>query len=371
MMKKVICMVLTLVMVLGLVACSSSGTEAETAAEATEKPVAETTQAETPEATTEEKTTDEVQFEEMKVDLGVSGNDSSPFGQGLLKMVDYIDKATDGKVIVTIHWSNSLFPQDQMASALVNGDLDMANFSPGFITDYMPSLAMFGSAYLFGSYEHSQAFYQSELAQGMFDELAGVGMRVLGSMYVGSRTINLVEDKKITCREDLADVKLRMPNSDVWMFMGEALGGNVIPLAYSDLYLGLQTGTVDGQDNPLSAIHEISLQEVTTSVTKTSHMYQYEWITINEDLWKSMSSELQQVFNDGMDVCLDYANSQYLQHEEDLVGWYEESGGTVYFLTDEESAHYREQVLEYYFDHPDKIADWDMDLYDAIQELEY
>ena len=368
-MKKTLCIVLTLFMVMSLVACSSSGTETEAT---TDEGTTEEATTETNDTSTETETTDEVEFEEMQLNLGVSGNDSSPFGQGLLKMVDYIDEATGGKVIVTIHWSNSLFPQDQMASALVNGDLDMGNFSPGFITDYMPSLAMFNAAYFFESYEHSQAFYDSELAQGMFDELAEVGMRVLGSMFVGTRTMNLVEDKKITCRADLADVKLRMPNSDVWMFMGEAMGGNVIPLAYSDLYLGLQTGTVDGQDNPLSAIHEISLQEVTTSVTKTNHMYQYEWITINEDLWQSMSAELQQVFNDGMDICLDYANSQYLQHEEELVEWYEEeSGGTVYFLTDEELANYREEVVEYYFDHPDAIADWDMELYEAVQELEY
>ena len=96
----------------------------------------------------------------------------------------------------------------------------------------------------------------------------------------------------MTCRADLEDIKMRFPNSPSGLFWGEALGANPIPMSYSDVYLGLQTGAVNGQDNAVGKIRSESFYEVTESVTITGHVVSGNPVFISEELYQSMSSRI-------------------------------------------------------------------------------
>ena len=85
-----------------------------------------------------------------------------------------------------------------------------------------------------------------------------LGIHILGPTYFGIRQVGLKGDKQITTPADLAGVKLRMPGGDAWQFLGTALGANPTPgSAYAEVYTGLQTGAIDGQDNPLPNVEDI------------------------------------------------------------------------------------------------------------------
>ena len=365
MIKKVTCIVITVLMAFVLVACSDSG---ETATETASDETTETVSDETTELASAEAT--EYQGEEMELNFSSPGTSEDIPGEGMKLMKEYIEEATGGKVTVNLHFQSSLFAQDQEVPAVMKGNLDMCDTDAQWLSDYIPEMSMFASAYLFESIEHWENFFDSDIADEMFDNIVEtLGIRVIGVRYNGSRTINLCEDKEVLSRADLTNVKLRMANTEAWIFMGDALGANPVPIAYADLYLALQAGTADGQDNPLPAIKSQSFYEVTESVTLTRHVIQATFMVINDDIWQSMSEELQQIVSEGANIASEYVTETTLSQEDELVEWLEEQGVTVYQPTTEELASYRQEVIDYYLADEDAIADWDMDIYQAIQDL--
>src|ERR1044072_4361604 len=90
-----------------------------------------------------------------------------------------------------------------------------------------------------------------------------LGIQVITPVYFGSRSLNLRVDKQINGPADMVGIKLRMPGGEFWQFLGESLGANPTPVAYAELYTALQSGTVDGQDNPVVASKLMKFDEVT------------------------------------------------------------------------------------------------------------
>ena len=294
--------------------------------------------------------------------------EASTSGEGALLTVQYIEEKTGGNVKVDKHDNYSLYPQDQIIPAVMSGELDMSATTAAYMADYMPKLTVLGSAYLFSSFEHWEDYYTSEDWLALTDEIAAeTNIRVLGVSNKGGRTINLIEDKKILHREDMAGIPLRMPNSDSWLFLGEALGGNPVPVVGGDIYMALQTGMVEAQENPVGNTLDMGLYEVTKSVTLTNHMYLEDWFIVNEDVWQSMTPAMQDLLREavavGYDYVTDYCWSSLETQMEEIS---EEYGIVFYDMTDEERGEYREEVLQYYFDKGQADA-WDMDLYEVIQ----
>lgn len=310
------------------------------------------------------------EFPKMDLRFSTSGSPTEAPVQGMEKMAEYVKEKTNGQVTITIYAQSSLFTQEQEIPAIMKGNLDMCFSEAPWLVDYMPELAMYGSGYLFESYDHWNKFYSGELGQEMFEKVAQtIGVRPIGTVYLGARLINLTTDKEVLSRADLKNVKLRMPNSDAWLFLGEALGANPIPVGYADLYLALQTGTVDGQDNPLPALKNKSFFEVTKSATLTNHVIGTNWIMIGEKLWQGMSPELQQIMLEGFDIATSYANETNLALEAELVTWLEEQGMKIYQPTPEQLANFRQEVIDYYFAHEEVVGAWDMEMYQRIQDL--
>ena len=123
-----------------------------------------------------------------------------------------------------------------------------------------------------------------------------LGIHILGPTYFGTRQVGLRLDKEINTPEDMAGIKLRMPGGDAWQFLGEALGANPTPMAYAEVYTGLQTGAIDGQDNPLPNVENMKFYEVMTQIVLTSHLVGYDLLVISKDVWNAMSREQQDAF---------------------------------------------------------------------------
>ena len=365
-MKKLVVIVLAIAMVFGMAACSSGETAKESASTeaSTEVSSAETTE------TVSAENSETVEFPEMTLTFQIGSSDTTPESKGIQMMKEYIEEATDGKVKVEIYYNYSLFTQDQELTAIMAGNLDMNITNSGALGEYMPALNMFGAAYFFKNLEHVQTFFDSDVADELFDEVATeTGIRVLGFYSSGARCVNLTIDKKVTSRADLADVKIRMPNNVSYLFMGTALGANPIGMAGGDVYVALQTEAIDGQDNPLATTIDYCWYEVEKSITLTNHVIQNLWIAINEAKWQTLSPELQEIINEAVSEGCTYATETYSSSLQDNITYLEEQGLTIYELTDEEMAAYQQEVTDYYNNDPDIKADWDMDLYQAIQDL--
>ena len=362
--KKIVCLAIALFMVFGLAACSTE-TPTESATES-----ASDGSTEQPAESEITETSPEVTFPEMTLVFSTEESEESIIGEGIRIFMDYVEDATDGNVKIETHFNSSLFDQAEGLNQLMQGNVDFITAGLDFIIEYRPEIATFYVPFVFQSWEHYCAFFESDDAKEYLDDIAEeLGIRWFQmSGYRGVRTINLTVDKKITSRADLQGITMRFPNTDATQRIGEAMGCNPIPMAFSDVYLALQTGSVSGQDNPLSTTIDASFYEVTESVTVTGHQISATPYVINEERWQSMSPELQQIILDGVKLGYDYCTETAMESEEEYVSFLEEKGLSVYYLTDEEKASYAEEVQEYYFAQTEWMADVDMDLFDAIQK---
>ncbi len=270
-------------------------------------------------------------------------------------------------ITVEIYPSVTLFAQDANLEAIMRGNLEMCLTSSSWLAEYVPSLKMIAAPYLFKDYEHMSAVLNGEIGQELFEQIAnGIGIRILSVFYTGSRTVNLREDKEITSREDLAGIQLRVPNSDAWIYMGKALGVNPVPMALSETYLALQTGTIDGQDNPLPATMKNGFGEVTKSITMTNHIIDQVWLAIAEEVWASLDDAGRQIVTDAADAAREFCDTTNLEQIETLIAEFEAMGLKVY--RPDESA-FRQEVMDYQWADIARSGEWDKDLYEKIQSL--
>ncbi|OYW98085.1 MAG: C4-dicarboxylate ABC transporter, partial [Rhizobiales bacterium 32-66-8] len=150
------------------------------------------------------------------------------------------------------YYGGTLFKQGTELVALQRGNLEMGNIAPQDISNQIPAWSVLTSAYLFRDAAHLRTFFDSEVGaefKAMAEEQLGI--HILGPTYFGARQVGLRIDREIKTPADMAGIKLRMPGGDAWQFLGTALGANPTPMAYAEVYTGLQTGAIDGQDNPL------------------------------------------------------------------------------------------------------------------------
>ena len=275
-----------------------------------------------------------------------------------------VERLSGGNIKVLTYDSASLFKQDQEVSAVKSGQADMTATAAAWLTDASPWISMFTAGYIFKSYDHMTKVMNGEIGKAAFERVAKEqGIRPLGAQYLGTRQINLVADKAILTPADLKGVKLRMPNSDSWIFLGKALGANPTPVSFSELYMALQTKTVDGQDNPLPTDKNAKFYEVTKSITITNHVVDSVWPAINEKKWQSLSAQQKAWVMEGVAAGIKYCDTTNLKLESELVEFFKGAGLKVY---NADLDAFAETVLGAYLN-SNYSKTWDMDLFQKIK----
>ena len=157
-----------------------------------------------------------------------------------------------------------------------------------------------------------------------------LGVKVLGPTYFGVRQVGLKPDKEIKTPADMAGIKLRMPGGDAWQFLGSALGANPTPMAYAEVYTGLQTGAIDGQDNPLPNVENMKFYEVMSQIVLTSHLVGFDLLTVSKKVWDEMGAEKQAKFQAAADKAIDFSTEKHLAREKELVETFKSKGLKIY-----------------------------------------
>ena len=275
-----------------------------------------------------------------------------------------VERVSGGNIKVLTYDSASLFKQEQEVSAVKSGQADMTATAASWLTDGSPWVSMFTAGYIFKSYDHMTSVLNGPVGKEVFDRIAKEqGSRPLGAQYLGTRQLNLVEDRHIKTPADLRGVNLRMPNSEAWLFLGRALGANPTPISFSELYMALQTKTVDGQDNPLPSTKNAKFFEVTKSITLTNHLVDSVWPTINEAKWQSLTAQQKEWVMEGVRAGVEYCDTTNLKAEAELVAFFREAGLKVYEAdVNAFSAHVLDQYLKSNF-----AKTWDIGMFDKVQ----
>ena len=229
------------------------------------------------------------------------------------------------------YWNSTLFKQGAELVALQRDNLDLCNLAPADISKQVPAWSLMTSAYLFRDSDHLKKVFKSDVGKE-FIKLAKdqLGIQVITPVYFGSRNVNLKPDKTIKTPADLAGVKLRMPPGEFWQFLGESIGANPTPVAYAELYTALQTGTVDGQDNPLVNSKLMKFDEVTSQFVLTRHVIGYDVMVIRSKIWDAMKPEQQARFQAAADKTMSDSMDKFNAQEAEVIEYFKKEGKKVY-----------------------------------------
>jgi TRAP-type transport system periplasmic protein len=228
-------------------------------------------------------------------------------------------------------YGGNLFKQGTELVAMQRNNLEMGNIAPQDISNQIPAWSIVTSAYLFRDADHLKKVFASDVGRDLKKRAEDqLKIRILGPTYFGARHVGLKPNKKINTPADLAGVKLRMPGGDAWQFLGQSLGANPTPMAYAEVYTGLQSGAIDGQDNPLPNVQNMKFYEVSSQIVLTSHLVGFDLLCVTDRVWNAMSAQKQAAFQAAADAAIDWSTQEHLKKEAELVDFFKKQNLQVY-----------------------------------------
>jgi TRAP-type transport system periplasmic protein len=281
-------------------------------------------------------------------------------------MIRMLAKDVEGEFKIEPFFNATLFKQGTELVALQRDNLEMGNIAPQDISKQIPAWSILTSAYLFRDAKHLTAFWSSDLgAQYKKQAEEQVKVKVLGPTFFGTRQVGLRAKKKINTPADMAGIKLRMPPGDAWQLLGRSLGANPTPMAFAETYTGLQTGAIDGQDNPLPNVQAMKFYEVMSQIVLTSHLIGYDLLCINLKTWNGMGGARQKSFQAAVDKAIAWSTSEHLKREAELVEGFKKAGLDIY--TPDIKA-FREHAQKVYLA-SDEAKEWPKGMLEKITAL--
>jgi TRAP-type transport system periplasmic protein len=255
----------------------------------------------------------------ISIRLGHVGSPGSLFAITSDEFARRANSALKGKVEVKVFHSSQLGTDEQMILGIKVGAPDM--FLPSTVMSTAEErFGVFEMPYLIVSRAHMKKVTDNKQIQGqLLDKLPAKGMRVLGVWENGFRHItNNV--RPIVKPDDLKGVKLRVP-SGVWRVkMFKAYGGNPSPMPLAEVYSALQSGVMDGQENPFPQIASAKFQEVQKFLSLSGHVYTPAYLTVSEDVWKKLPQDIQTALARIAGETGDFARAEGERLDKELMG---------------------------------------------------
>ncbi len=245
-------------------------------------------------------------------------------------MKDELEKTAPGQFDTQINLNASLFKQGTEPAAMARGNLEMSSISAFDIAKLVPEFSIFTAGYIIRDPDHLMKVFNGPIGTELYKMVSDkMDITVLAPIYLGTRQLNLREAKNVRTPADLKGVKLRMPGSKEWLFLGEALGATPTPLAFGEVYLGLKTGTIDGQDNPLPTVRSAKFYEVTKQLTLTSHLVDGIFISVSNKAWNALNADQKAKLKAAAMAASKYNNDNRIADEKLMVDFFKTQGLTV------------------------------------------
>ncbi|MEY4693956.1 MAG: hypothetical protein RLZZ95_405 [Pseudomonadota bacterium] len=240
---------------------------------------------------------------------------------------DSLDKASPEQFDTQINLNASLFKQGTEPAAMARGNLELSAISAFDMAKLVPEFSIFTAGYVVRDPAHQQKVFNGPIGEGLFKSVSEkMDVTILATAYLGTRQVNLREARNVRTPADLKGVKLRMPGTKEWLFLGEALGATATPLAFGEVYLGLKTGTIDGQDNPLPTVRAAKFYEVTKQLVLTNHLVDSIFIAISNKTWNALTPAQKQNVKAAAQAAAQYNNENRIKEEGQIVDFFKQQG---------------------------------------------
>ncbi len=234
---------------------------------------------------------------------------------------EMVDKAAPNQFDIQLYPGGKLVRQGAEVPAIQRGNLEMSTMQAFEVAQQVPELGFFARAYLFRDYEHMYKTFTGPIGEDYAKRVADkMGIVILSATYLGTRQLNLRAVKEVKTPADLAGIKLRMPaGGPDWLLVGQTLGVNSTVLGMPEVYLALQTGSIDGQENPLTIMNAAKYHEVTKQVVLTAHMVQPVFYALAKPVWDKLSDAQKKIMKDSAVVASKWNDDARLDDEKKVV----------------------------------------------------
>ncbi|WP_199091935.1 sialic acid TRAP transporter substrate-binding protein SiaP [Bosea sp. ASV33] len=289
---------------------------------------------------------------------------SHPSPQSAVRAAAEIKEKTGGRIDVQSFPNGQLGSSRDMVESVASGALTMVTEGAAQLGQFVPQLSIIEAPYIWKDAAHMTRALKSPLIDELNKALVEKrGMRMIGVNYYGVR--HLTSGKKaINSVDDMKGFKLRVPEVDTFRAMAEAWGARPTPLNFSELYLALSQGAVDGQENPLPTIASAKLGEVQKYLVLTAHIITPRLVIVNEAAWQKIPQADRDIVVAAIDKAATWQDNEILEQEKGLADTLAKGGMTV-IKPDNEA--FRKPVLASV---PAKFeSKWGKGLWDRIQGL--
>jgi tripartite ATP-independent transporter DctP family solute receptor len=269
---------------------------------------------------------------------------SEPFHKYSLWAADEIKKRTNGKYEIQVFPASSLGKESDINQGLTLGTVDIILTGASFAGNTYKPLAVTYFPFIFRDSEHLLKYAQSdvfkELAKG-YDDKSGNHITALN--YYGARHVTSAAARPVTKPEDMKGLKIRVPDAPAYLAFPKSLGANATPIAFAEVYLALQNGTVDAQENPLPTIEAKKFFEVQKNISLTGHIIDSLLTVVSGQTWEKLSADEKKVFTEVMQEAAEKTGREIIASEGRLVDEFKKKGNNVIVV---DKAAFREAVLK-------------------------
>ncbi len=205
--------------------------------------------------------------------LGHGGSETHPFHIWSMKFAEEVGKLTNGRVKVQVFPNSQLGKERDMAEALILGTLEMCVVGTGTVLPvWVPEIGVLDAPFIYRDFDHFYHVQDGAVGAELKAKLEAKGLKHLGWADIGAR--DMTNNKRpITKPADMVGLKMRVPDSRVYVTMMKALGATVVPVNFAELYMALQQGVADGQENPPTTIRSMNYWEVQKYLSLTEHIF--------------------------------------------------------------------------------------------------
>jgi tripartite ATP-independent transporter DctP family solute receptor len=212
--------------------------------------------------------------------------------KAMVAFKDELARTAPGAFDISLHPASTLFRQGTEIPALQRGNLEMSTGTTFEVAQQLPEYGFLNRGYLIRDYDHLRRIFDGPFGAEYRRRVADkMGIEILAVGYLGTRQVNLRNKRDVRTPADLGGVKMRMPADPEWLLLGQSIGVSPVPMAMPEVYLALKTGTIDGQENPLSILNAAKFYEVTQQVVLTSHLVQPVFFDIAKPVYDKLSED--------------------------------------------------------------------------------
>ncbi len=254
---------------------------------------------------------------------------SHPLHEGALMAAEEFAARTDGRYSIEVFPASSLGSESALNEAISLGTVDIIYTGAGFAGSIFGPISMTDYPFVFRGLDHWRAYSESdlfqELAAGWADATGGNTIAAIS--YYGTR--HVTSNGAILTPADMEDLKIRVPDAPAYVLFPQAVGANPTPIAFAEVYLALQQGVVDAQENPLPTIQAKRFYEVQSDINLTGHITNSTFTAVSSIRLASLSDEDREILFEVLQESADWITEEIVSAEDELVVWFRDEGVTV------------------------------------------